>query len=155
MKDHNLGNFGEKIKEACTLPHNNLFIVALASVIIFLLVEVTLRIYDLYKTAAWVDIPSHFFAGAALGLIFLWVVSLSGARHKKITAMFFVLLAGLFWELTETLQEMIVYNPPYLKDYFLWDGFFDIITNLIGATVALLIIYSIKHKNSFLRGTNL
>ena len=33
--------------------------------------------------------------------------------------------------------------------------FFDIITNLIGATVALLIIYSIKHKNSFLRGTNL
>ncbi len=147
--------FRKKIKTAWTLPNNNLFIVALLSTIIFLLVEVTLRIYDLYRTAPWVDIPSHFTAGAALGIIFLWIVSLSGAKHKKSAVLFFVLAAGLLWEVMEILQEMVFYNPPYLKDYFFWDGFFDVIVNILGAALTIFIIYVIKEKNHFLKGIDI
>lgn len=141
---------GRRLKEVWRLPHNNLFVLALIFIIIFLLVELANRIYDLYHTNPWVDIPSHFFAGAALGLLFLWIISLTSIKHKKTATLFFVFIIKMFWELLETLEEQLFYNPPHLQDYFIWDGAFDVAVGLLGASLMLLIIKSIKKRNDFL-----
>lgn len=140
-----------ELKTRLEVPNNNLFVIALLAWIVFLLDEVTLRIYDLYRDAPWVDKPSHFFAGAALSMLFLWLTSLTSLKRKQSVAMLLVIVAGFSWEVLEKLQEAIFWNPPYLRDYFFWDGFFDVLTGVAGALAALLLFRRVaKHGNRFI-----
>lgn len=135
-------------------PHNNLFIIALLSLIVFLALEVVIRSYNLYKEAPLVDIPSHFFAGIALATILYWIVSLTTLRKKKFVVIFFTFVGASIWEVMETLEELIIYNPPYLRDFFFWDGFWDIIVTLVGGVLAVVILHMFK-KTRLLVGTRL
>ncbi len=140
-----------ELKTRLEVPNNNLFVIALIAWIVFLIDEVTLRIYDLYRDAPWVDKPSHFFAGAALAMLFLWITSLTSLKRKQSLAMILVIVAGFAWEVLEKFQETIFWNPPYLRDYFFWDGFFDVLTGVLGALAALFIFRRVaKHGNRFI-----
>lgn len=138
----------KKFKKRIELPYNNLFISGLIFFIIFLLVELWARIYDLYNYWPSIDIPSHFFAGIATGTILLWIVSLSGVYRKKTFVLSFTLIVAGIWELLETLEEKITpfTVPPYLRDYFFWDGFWDIILTFLGGVASLFIISLLKEK---------
>ncbi|MBU2634518.1 MAG: hypothetical protein KJ674_04715 [Nanoarchaeota archaeon] len=127
-----------------TFPNNDIFIVALIIFIFFLLIEVTLRIYDLYFYFPEVDIPSHFFAGMAILSGVYWVLSLVRIKKIKVFSVFYTLLVAIFWEILETLQELIIENPPHLVDIFFWDGFFDIIITVIGGAFTLIFFYILR-----------
>ena len=133
-----------KIKEQYRFPNNNLFVVALLSLVAFLLVELVIRIYNLYKTAPFVDIPSHFFAGIALGTGIYWVLSLTLIYRKKTMTILFTFIGAGIWEILETLEEIVIENPPWMKDIFFWDGFWDIIITVIGGIFALVLLNYLK-----------
>lgn len=118
-------------------PNNNLFITALLSLVLFLLLELTLRIYDFYRDAPLVDILSHLFGGVAMAIGIYWVLSLTIVEKKKIATIVFTLIGAIIWEILETLQELLFYNPPYLMDFFFWDGFWDVIITTTGSLLAL------------------
>jgi len=118
-------------------PNNHLFITALLSLVFFLLLELTLRIYDLYRDAPLVDVPSHLFGGAAMAMGIYWVLSLTIVEKKKIATIVFTIIGAIIWEILETLQELLFYNPPYLMDFFFWDGFWDVIITTTGGLLAL------------------
>jgi len=142
-----------KVKEAfhrCKCPNNNLFIISLISIIFFLLVELVSRIYDLYRDVPMIDVPSHFFGGIALGLSIYWIFSLTLVKRKTTTTVFYTFIGASFWELMETLQDFLIYNPPYLQDFFFWDGFWDIIVTTLGGLSALIIIRIIKNNTILL-----
>lgn len=129
----------KKLIEKCRFPNNNLFIIGLLCLVFFLLLELLIRSYNLYQHAPLVDLPSHFFAGIALGGIFYWVLSLTELKKTKSFAIVFSLIAAVIWEMMETLEELVFYNPPYLKDIFVWDGFADIIVTVIGALFLMML----------------
>ena len=52
-----------KLREKCRCPNNRLFIIVLSFIIIFLLIELVIRIYNLYKTTPFVDILIYLFTG--------------------------------------------------------------------------------------------
>jgi hypothetical protein len=133
-----------KMREQFRFPNNNLFIFALISLILFLSVELFLRIYNLYITVPWVDIPSHFTAGIAIASIIFWILSTAQIHKKKVFTVLFTFVAAAIWELLETLEEMVIENPPWMKDIFFWDGFWDIIVAIIGSLVALSVIKHLK-----------
>jgi len=132
------------------LPHNNLFIATLLSIIFFLLVEVAIRIYNLYKDVPLIDVPSHLVGGIALGFIASWALSLTDIKSKKIYVVVFAFIGALVWEILETLQELVFYNPPYLQDIFWWDGFWDVIVTTLGGIIALSIISYLRNKKFIL-----
>ncbi|PIN73579.1 hypothetical protein COV20_05135 [Candidatus Woesearchaeota archaeon CG10_big_fil_rev_8_21_14_0_10_45_16] len=126
----------------CQCPNNRLFIIALLTFIAYLLLEVTIRIYNLYRLVPVVDVPSHLVGGAALGCGIFWIVSLNQVKQKGIFTFFLAIVGAFIWELFETLQELIFYNPPYLIDIFWWDGFWDVVVTILGAILAILTIKS-------------
>lgn len=134
----------------CRFPHNHLFIATLLSIIFYLLVEVALRIYNLYKDIPIVDVPSHFVGGIALGFIAYWSLSLTEVRRKGLAMIVLVFGGAVIWEILETLQELVFYNPPYLRDIFWWDGFWDVIITVLGGIFALLIISYLQEKKIIL-----
>ena len=139
-----------KAIKRCRCPNNNLFITALIAFILFLLVELTIRIYDLYKDAPFVDIPSHFFGGVALFIGIFWIISLTTIKKKKFVALTLAFISAIVWEVFETLQEFVIYNPPHMKDIFFWDGFWDVIFTFLGALGGLLILYFLKTRTNIL-----
>jgi hypothetical protein len=70
-------NLIKHLKRNNYFPNNNLLFLSLFLFILFLVVEVTLRIWDLYRHIPMVDIPSHFFAGMAIACLTYWVYSLT------------------------------------------------------------------------------
>lgn len=136
--------------DRCRCPNNNLFLLALVFLVGFLLVELTIRIYDLYRNAPYVDIPSHFFAGVAICVGAAWVLSLNAIRRKRLAALAITLLAALSWEVLETLQELVVENPPYMQDIFFWDGIGDVLVTLAGGLFGLFIVLSLRQHTDWL-----
>ncbi|MFH1682997.1 MAG: hypothetical protein ABIA37_04330 [Candidatus Woesearchaeota archaeon] len=134
------------LKDRCKFPNNHLFIAAMIFLTWFLLFELMSRIYNLYKTFVYVDIPSHFFAGIAIFTCIYWTLSLTKVKHKRFMSVFFTLVAALVWEAMETLEEWIIENPEYLKDVFFWDGFFDVIFTVAGGIFAINLLYFLKNK---------
>jgi hypothetical protein len=130
------------------VPYNNLFITALILVIAFLFVELLARIYNLYEYWPIIDVPSHFFAGMAVACVFFWIISLSRVKHKRTTATFLTLVIAGVWEALEILEEKITpfAVPPFLRDYFFWDGFWDIIVTAMGGIFIFLVLKLLKSE---------
>jgi hypothetical protein len=133
-----------RIINKCRCPNNGMFIVALVLLAAFLCIEMVIRMYNLYYHEPLVDVPSHFFAGLAIGAAAAWVWSLNEVRHKKLATLGVTLVIAIIWEILETLQELVVENPPYLKDIFFWDGFWDIIVTVLGGVFSLVFISIIR-----------
>ena len=140
----------QTIKRKSALPNNNLFIVALFLFILFLIVEVGLRVYDAYRYVRMVDVPSHFFAGMAIGTLAYWFYALTETKHKRVMSVVVVFIISILWEIVEILQEKIILNPPYLVDVFFWDGFWDIIVAVAGGIVVFGVLGIIKKHTGFL-----
>lgn len=140
------------LAERCSCPNNTLFIIALFSLIFFLFIEVVIRTYALYSSAPLVDIPSHFFAGIALAAGIYWITSLTSIQRKKSVTLFLTFVGAGIWEVLETLEELVIVNPPLLRDVFFWDGFWDIIITVIGGAFALALFYILKRKTNLLKG---
>ncbi len=134
------------------LPHNNLFISALLLWIVFLIFELFNRMFDLYAVAPWVDIPSHFLGGIAIGVTAFWVISLTLVKHKKRAAVYCTFLVAVIWEILESFEDYFITNPPWLKDYFFWDGFWDIVITIVGGVAAMSFLVMLKKKTNFLHG---
>ncbi len=135
------------VKNIGHFPHSNLFILSLFLTIFFLAIELLARIQDLYIIWPPIDFITHFLGGMAMGSLVLWFYSLSNKNNRKILVMIWVLLLSIGWELIEMAEEAIFPETiPQLRDYFFWDGFFDIILALIGALVFFQILYFLKNK---------
>lgn len=120
---------------------------ALFLVIFWFFFELELRIYDLYRIAYWVDIPGHFIAGIVVASIFIWLSYQLGIKKKNFFTLAGVLVFSILFEIGEMAEEWIFLNPPHLRDVFIWDGFWDIIVNLISAGIFLILFkYKIKKK---------
>lgn len=144
------------LKRTNTFPNNNLLFLALLFFIIFLLVEITLRIWDLYKHIPIVDVPSHFFAGMAIACAAYWIYTLSTTVYKKTMAIVITIVTSLIWEALEIIQERLAPDPPYLKDVFFWDGFWDTIVAILGGFILLYIILpALKKKTNLLNNIEL
>lgn len=144
------------IKRRNHFPNNNLLFLSLFFFIIFLVVEVTLRIWDLYRHIPLVDVPSHFFAGMAIACLAYWIYSLSEISRKKLMAIIVTLIVSLFWELLEIIQDEIIPNPPYLRDVFFWDGIWDTVSAIVGGFFLLFITLPyLKKKTNLLNKIDL
>ena len=130
----------------CKCPNNNLLIVALILLVLFLLMETFIRTYNLYETAPFLDIPSHFFGGMALAGLSYWFLSVTSFKFKKTGTIALTFVGSLIWELLEKIQEALIENPPYLVDIFYWDGVLDVTVTLLGGFVAIGVISYLKKK---------
>ena len=112
----------------------NLYLLAIALILtaVFLSFELFLRIHDLYKPMYWVDIPSHFFAGMAIASLTIWLLHFTKGKYRNSFVMISTLIVALFWEVLETIGEVFIPDPPYLQDFFFWDGFWDVAVTVIG-----------------------
>jgi len=140
-----------KILKSYKHPNQNLLIVVLISFIIFLLVELTARIYAIYKNFPPIDLATHFFGGIALGLAIYWVLSMTAVKRKKNKTILLTFIGAIIWEIMEKLQELVFINPPYNIDIFFYDGVTDIIVTVMGGIFALLLIDILKNKTHILK----
>lgn len=107
------------------------------AVALFLVLEGCIRLFDWYRTAPWVDLPSHFLSGAAVtALVYRWLAK-GPERSRRRRAMAGNLIVAFAWEGLEKLDEVFTPDPPHLRDVFFWDGFWDVVLALIGGLVWL------------------
>ena len=125
-------------------PNNEVLIVGLIFIVFFLLIEVVLRMYNAYYHFPEVDIPSHIFAGMAILIAVYWILSVNRVKSKIIFSIFYTFIIAIVWEIIETLQELVIDNPPHLRDIFFWDGFFDIIFTIVGGLFGLVFLYILR-----------
>lgn len=123
------------------VKHLEMIILALFLGVVFLFFELMLRMYDLYRVAYWVDVPSHFFGGMALAGLALMFLYLTRWKYKDLYAVFFVFLAAWVWEFLEYIGDWLIPQPYYLLDFFFWDGFWDIIITTVGA-IAFVVVFN-------------
>ncbi len=135
-----------KIRDKYRCPHNKLFITALTLLIAFLAAELMFRMFDLYRIFPPVDIISHMLSGMTLAVVIYWVLSLTKVKRKVLTAIIYTFFAAIIWEILETLEEMVIPNPPYLSDYLIWDGVFDITVTVVAVIMALDLLYVLNKK---------
>lgn len=116
--------------------------------ILWLLLELLARIYDFYRWAPWIDIPSHLLAGVALAAFVTWFLYQSRYKGKNILILAWVIIVSIVFELGEMGEQLIFPNQPlYLWDYFFWDGFWDIIMAIVGGLIFILLFkYRLKYK---------
>jgi hypothetical protein len=141
----------QKTKEALerilqSYKRQSLLSTALSLWVVALIIEVIIRTYDLYRIAPDVDVLSHLCAGVAMAATMFWLSDKIKFPHYRFAAIIGTIVFSLLWELTETLQELVIYNPPYLLDFFFWDGFFDVIVALLGAIIFVFVRRNIVHK---------
>lgn len=112
--------------------------------ILFLGVEVTARLRELYRTHPPVDLLIHFLSGWALAGTWILLVrrskrtrSLDRTRAIGIVG---TLAVSVLWEIGEMVEERIRVNPPHLLDPFLWDGVTDLLMALLGAGMAVVVL---------------
>ena len=144
-----------KILKSHRYPNHRLFIVALISFIIFLLIELTARIYTIYKNFPPIDLATHFFGGIALGSAIYWVLSMTAVKRKKNKTILLTFTGAIIWEVMEKLQELVFINPPHNIDIFFYDGVSDIIVTVMGGIFALLLIDILKNKTNLLKEYNI
>lgn len=106
----------------------------------FVTVEGLIRVFDLYRTMPWVDLPSHFLSGAAVTAVVYRYARVREGTRRPLVAIGGNVLVALVWEALEMLDEVITPDPPHLQDIFLWDGFWDVIAALIGGLALLGLI---------------
>jgi len=139
----------DKTKEH-KVQRNNLLLLALLSVIVFLAIELFSRIYELYKYYPPIDIPTHIFGGIALATLLFYIIFTTSIKNKIKFTLLLTFIGACIWEVFESLEELIVSNffeiPEYLHDVFFWDGFADIIITSLGGIIAILLINHIKNK---------
>ncbi|MEM4245209.1 MAG: hypothetical protein QXR60_03330 [Candidatus Nanoarchaeia archaeon] len=135
-----------KISERYRCPHNKLFITALTLLIAFLATELMFRIFGLYRTFPLVDVISHFLSGMTMAVAIYWILSLTKVRRKAAATIMYTFFAAIIWEVLETLEEMVIPNPPWLVDYWIWDGIFDITVTVFAGIVALDLLYILNKK---------
>lgn len=116
--------------------------------ILWLLLELQARIYDFYKWAPWIDIPSHLLAGIALAAFVTWFIYQSRHKGKNLIILAWVIFVSIIFEFGEMGEQLIFPNQPaYLWDFFFWDGFWDIIMAIIGGLFFILLFkYKLKYK---------
>ncbi len=130
------------------IKYFELIILGLFLGVVFLSFELALRIYDLYAVAYWVDVPSHFFGGMAIASISIIFFYLIKTKKKNFWVTFSVFIISIIWEIMETIDEYINPDQPwYLKDFFIWDGFFDIIFTLAGG-ITFLVLFNLYIKKN-------
>jgi hypothetical protein len=129
----------------------NLFALMTISFIVFLVSELFFRIFALYQHFPPVDIPSHFMVGFASTIGLYWVFVTRKNKWRKSLALLINFGIALLWEILETMEDNLTAQAHYLRDFFLWDGFFDIVTAMIGGFVAIGVLYLLS-KRHFLRG---
>jgi len=139
-----------KIAEQFKCPNNELFISAVAMLIVFLAVELLFRVYDLYRIFPPVDIISHLLSGMTVTTGAFWVASLTKIKKKMTTALTVTLMVGIIWEILEMIDDRVTYNSPYLIDNFFWDGVLDIAMMIVGGILALRLIAFLKNKTKLL-----
>ena len=133
-------------KIASSYREQSLLSTALSLWVVALVIEVIIRTYDLYRIVPDVDVVSHLLAGVAMAASLFWLSDKLKFPHYRFAAIIGTVILSLLWELTEALQELFVYNPPYLLDFFIWDGFFDVIVAVAGAAIFVFIRKNIEHK---------
>ncbi len=115
---------------------------AWTSALAFMAVEGVIRTLDLYRTAPWVDLPSHFLSGAAVtAILCARLPDLSPGRRAG-WAMIGNVVVALTWEAAEMIDEIFTPDPPHLQDFFFWDGFWDVNLALVGGLAILWILRS-------------
>jgi len=99
-----------------------------------------------------IDIFLHFFSGMAFYFLFFWFMGFytKKIKFRHLWSFALTFTFAIFWEIGEAIQELFVYNPPYLQDFFFWDGFFDIFWTLVASYVSFLIISKLRKKGKFL-----
>ena len=138
-------SFSYKNENNSKISEIEMFMIALVLGLWFLTFESFIRARDLYRYLPIVDIPSHFFSGLALGLGFYWLM-LVLLKRKSLAFLvtFSVILtfgAAITWEITEYIEDYVVPQSIHYMDYFVWDGFFDIIFTTGGSALILVFFY--------------
>lgn len=109
--------------------------------LVFAAAEVTIRAFDLYRRAPWVDIPSHVLSGIALGATLLWALDRRREpRPFRALATLGVAMVAVLWEAMELVDEAITPDPPHLQDRFLWDGVVDVLVTTAAGALAVAIL---------------
>jgi hypothetical protein len=106
----------------------------------FIIVEGSIRIFDLYRRVPWVDVPSHALSGAAVTGAILWWLRERRPTFSPRLALLGNAAVAVAWEVLELLDEVVSPDPPHLQDRFLWDGFGDVAAALAGGCLLLLAI---------------
>jgi len=83
----------------------------------------------------WIDIPSHFFAGMAIASLAIWLLHFTKGKYCNSFVLISTLIVAVFWEIFEMVGEAFILDPPYLQDFFFWDGFWDVVITLIGGYI--------------------
>ena len=154
MKKKTIDAEHQKTKEtlhkiASSYREQSLLSTALSLWVVALVIEVIIRTYDLYRIAPDVDVLSHLLAGVAMAATLFWLSNKVKFPHYRFAAIIGTVILSLLWELTEALQEQFIYNPPYLLDFFIWDGLFDVIVAVAGAAIFVFIRKNIEQKDGF------
>ncbi len=108
----------------------------------FILVELSARIFELYRIFPSVDIFSHAFFGVFVMGLFMLIYK------KRFKVGFGVVFAiGVLWEIGEiTFDKIFPHYPQWYKDIFFWDGFWDIVVKLIASAITGYIILKKKER---------
>ncbi|MBI2106116.1 hypothetical protein HYT56_04745 [Candidatus Woesearchaeota archaeon] len=95
------------------------------------------RLFSLYELFPLVDIIAHFLGGFALAAALYFGVKLS---LKKV--IIWSIFGAFIWELGELIFDVIfpIINSEFFKDPFFWDGFTDIITQLVGMFIIVILV---------------
>ncbi|MBU1201868.1 MAG: hypothetical protein KJ583_07570 [Nanoarchaeota archaeon] len=134
------------LKKYTSYPRSELLIITLFTFIIFLVLEDITRTYNLFYYFPPIDIPLHLLSGVATTIGFFWLLSFSKRRNKKTFAFIYTCIVAILWEIIETVQELFIQNIDYLKDFFFWDGFFDIVFMIVGGVIGIIILKLLKEK---------
>lgn len=124
-----------------------MFRLALATLLLWLLflgVEVTARLEELYRTHPPVDLLIHFLSGWALAgtwiLFVRWRKGPVSRSRLRVIGVLGTLAVSVLWEIGEMVEERIRVNPPHLLDPFFWDGVTDLLVALVGAGMAVSVL---------------
>ncbi len=124
--------------------------------ILFLGLELIFRVNSFYRIFPLIDVPAHFLSGLALAATFLFILShYTRYRAKVAYSLLLVFIVAVAWEMVEMVQEIFVLDPIHLRDYFFWDGFFDIVVEIVGALSFFLILRIIKKKTGLFKSISL
>lgn len=130
---------------------SRLLIAALLLWVAFLTYETAVRSWDLYRRAPNVDLPGHFLAGMATCALLYWLARRLGARAPQWRAVWWTLATALLWEATEAAQERFFPDVSWLRDYFWWDGFFDVIASTVGSFAVFPLLRWLRDRSAAFR----
>jgi len=121
----------------------------LVLILIIMALQVPGLVFDWYVKLWWLDVAMHFLGGLWIGGVALWYYFVSGRigiseknKNYLIVSVVVVLVIGLSWEVF----EIGVDNVTDLYSYQYLDGFYDMIMDTLGASVAALFYFLKSNK---------